>query len=113
MKTLLIDAGNTRVKWTVASAGRLAPVRAAPWTDTGPFSNWLDRAGDFERVVACSVAGPKAERTLRRLLRAAGTPTERNSVAVDCAMAGTATVHHKTKNLTSTELTVARAASNC
>ena len=74
MKTLLIDAGNTRVKWTVASAGRLAPVRAAPWTDTAPFSNWLDRAGDFERVVACSVAGPKAERTLRRLLRAAGTP---------------------------------------
>ena len=74
MKALLVDAGNTRVKWTVVSAGRLAPPRATPWTDTVPFSSWLARAGNFERVVACSVAGPGTERTLRRLLRAAGAP---------------------------------------
>jgi type III pantothenate kinase len=74
MKALLIDAGNSRIKWTVVAAGRLAPARAAPWAGTRPFADWLDRAGEFERVVACSVAGPKAERRLRSLLRAAGTP---------------------------------------
>jgi len=74
MKALLVDAGNTRIKWTVVTAGRLAPPRATPWSDTQPLSAWLARAGDFERVVACSVAGPGAERTLRRLLRAAGAP---------------------------------------
>ncbi len=74
MKALLIDAGNTRIKWTVASAGRLAAPRATPWSDTRAFASWLDRAGEFERVVACSVAGSKAERTLRSLLHAAGAP---------------------------------------
>jgi type III pantothenate kinase len=75
MSTLLIDAGNTRLKWTVITAGRLAKPRATPWTDTKPFADWLARAGEFERVVACSVAGARAERTLRSLLHSAGTPT--------------------------------------
>lgn len=74
MKALLIDAGNTRIKWTVFAAGRLAKPRAAPWTDTGPFANWLVHAGGFERVVACSVAGPAAERALRSMLHAARAP---------------------------------------
>jgi type III pantothenate kinase len=75
MKALLIDAGNTRVKWTEATAGRLAPLRATPWSDTKPLASWLARAGEFERVVACSVAGTKAERTLRSMLHAAGAPS--------------------------------------
>jgi type III pantothenate kinase len=74
MKALLIDAGNTRIKWTAVAAGRLAPPRATPWTDTSAFARWLSRAGEFERVVACSVAGARGERTLRSLLRAAGAP---------------------------------------
>lgn len=74
MKALLIDAGNTRIKWTTQVAGRLAPLRAAPWTDTAPFAAWLARAGAFERVVACSVAGTRGERKLRALLRAADAP---------------------------------------
>ena len=41
MKALLIDAGNSRIKWTVFSAGRLAKPHATPWTDTGPFARWL------------------------------------------------------------------------
>jgi type III pantothenate kinase len=74
MKTLLVDAGNTRIKWAVAAAGRLAPLRATPWSELKSFARWLDRAGEFERVVACSVAGAKADRSLRGLLHAAGAP---------------------------------------
>jgi type III pantothenate kinase len=74
MKALLIDAGNTRIKWTLVTAGRLAPLRATPWSDTKPFAAWLARTSGIERVVACSVSAPKAERELRRLLRAAGAP---------------------------------------
>jgi type III pantothenate kinase len=75
MKSLLIDAGNTRIKWSVVTAGRLSPVRATPWSDTAPFVAWLARAGEFERVVACSVTGPRSERVLRSLLHAAGAPS--------------------------------------
>ncbi len=74
MKALLIDAGNTRIKWTVVRSGRLAPPGAAPWTDTRPFERGLARAGALDVVFACSVAGPKGERKLRALLRAAGAP---------------------------------------
>ncbi|MFO1504885.1 MAG: type III pantothenate kinase [Steroidobacteraceae bacterium] len=74
MKILLIDAGNTRIKWSVVTAGKLAVPRAAAWSDTRPFADWLARAGEIERVVVCSVAGAKGERVLRSLLHAAGAP---------------------------------------
>lgn len=72
MKSLLIDAGNTRIKWSVVTASRLTPLRAAPWSETKTFTNWLARAGKFERVVVCSVAGEKADRAVRAMLRAGG-----------------------------------------
>ena len=71
---LLIDIGNTRIKWTRWRAGRLAPQQArqfAGWTE-GDFARELFRGGHdagIERVVASSVAGSRVERTLARAAR--------------------------------------------
>jgi type III pantothenate kinase len=70
---LLIDAGNTRLKWAVLRAGRLGRVHAADWNAaTLPriARRILDRR--YARVLVCSVAGGALERALRGAARAAG-----------------------------------------
>jgi type III pantothenate kinase len=72
---LLIDAGNTRLKYAWLSGKRLSRARAVDWN---PRS--LERAtrrvlrGHFERVLVCSVAGAALERGLRKAARRAGNP---------------------------------------
>jgi type III pantothenate kinase len=67
--TLLVDVGNTRIKWARLHRGRLGRQHAAP------YSRW--RASDFSReifahcagvtrIVVASVAGDAAARALRR-----------------------------------------------
>ena len=75
MKQLLVDAGNTRLKWAVLSAGRMGRVQAADWTTRN-----LERVtrrilkGRYAQVVICSVAGLGMERALRRAARRSGNP---------------------------------------
>jgi type III pantothenate kinase len=64
---LLVDVGNTRVKWTtVGEQGRLAPQQAAEhahWT----LDDWeraLFATAGIVRVAAASVAGPTSRRAL-------------------------------------------------
>jgi type III pantothenate kinase len=71
---ILIDAGNTRVKWAVAEAG--APLGA--WQSHGALAHAeLERlpsllpALDGARVLASNVAGPAMEQKLAALLPAA------------------------------------------
>ena len=75
MKQLLIDAGNTRLKWAVLTAGRLGRVQAIEWRSRNPqpAARRVLR-GRYARIVACSVAGTAMERALRRAARASGNP---------------------------------------
>ena len=75
MAQLLIDAGNTRLKYARLNGKRLSPARAVDWN---PRS--LERVtrrvlrGRFERVLVCSVAGAALERGLRKAARLSGSP---------------------------------------
>lgn len=72
---MLIDAGNTRLKWVAPSRGRLGRVHAADWS-----ARHADAAarralrGRYERIVVCSVAGSVMEHALRRAARRSGNP---------------------------------------
>jgi type III pantothenate kinase len=72
MNTLLLDAGNTRIKWALVRHGRMSKVMAAPLTDLAPFKRWLQRAAQIDDVVGVCVAGEKIEKQLRTLLLTAG-----------------------------------------
>lgn len=73
MNDLLIDAGNTRLKWATLRGARLGRVQALDWNTRS-----MDRVARAvmrtraERVLVCSVAGAAFERSLRRAARAAG-----------------------------------------
>ncbi len=75
MNQLLIDAGNTRLKWTTLRGARLGRTHALDWNPRD-----MDRvvravlAARAERVLVCSVAGAAFERALRRAARATGKP---------------------------------------
>jgi type III pantothenate kinase len=75
VKQLLIDAGNTRLKWTAVSGGRIGRVHAAAWGARSPDAA-ARRAvhGRYARIVVCSVAGAAVERALRRAARSSGNP---------------------------------------
>lgn len=74
MNALLIDAGNTRIKWAVLRDGRLGAQQAVATSDTGALASAIARGPRLDRVVAASVAGAKAEGLLRAALRRAGAP---------------------------------------
>jgi type III pantothenate kinase len=64
---LLVDIGNSRVKWSVLDAGALAPQRAAAhagWSDDD-WRRELFTAPGIRRVVVASVAGPECVDRLR------------------------------------------------
>lgn len=69
---LLIDAGNTRLKWARLRGTRLGPTHALDWN-----ARTMHRAvraalrTSADRVLVCSVAGTAFERALRRAARAA------------------------------------------
>ena len=73
MNELLIDAGNTRLKWATLRGARLGRAQARDWN-----ARSMDRVAravmrtSAERVLICSVAGAAFERALRRAARLAG-----------------------------------------
>lgn len=77
MKTLLIDCGNTRLKWSVFSAHRLRKARALGW-DSGTVRKVCDelfkQVGSVDRVLVCSVAGVVIDKALRAAARRAKAP---------------------------------------
>src|SRR5262245_50645806 len=79
MSLLLVDIGNTRIKWARASGERLGPQRAAVhagWR-TADFSRVvIGSARGIERIVAVSVAGSRVEGMLKAAARRAGVDIE-------------------------------------
>lgn len=73
MKTLLIDAGNTRLKWATLRGGRTGRTRAIDWNarNVVAAARTVLRT-PCERVLVCSVAGAALERALRRAARVTG-----------------------------------------
>jgi type III pantothenate kinase len=76
MTQLLIDAGNTRLKYARLTGAGLGHTHAMDWNP-----RTVERAtrrvlrGRFERVLVCSVAGGALERALRSAARRGGNPT--------------------------------------
>ena len=75
---LLLDAGNTRLKWAWLRRGRLRPGGALAYAPRREFDTQLRRllqqAAGARRVLVCSVAGADIDRRLRRAARAARLP---------------------------------------
>ena len=79
MTTLLVDIGNTRVKWALLRGTRLGRMQAlAHAGETAAFRRLVRSApGDVTRVVAVSVAGARLERALAGAVRTRfGVPVE-------------------------------------
>ena len=73
MPHLLIDAGNTRLKYALLAGTRLRDVRALDWNSRN-LEHVARRVlrGRFDRVLVCSVAGAAVERALRSAARRRG-----------------------------------------
>ena len=71
MTALLIDIGNTRLKWAVMRRGKLGRMRAVPHARQGRAVDALVRAAprDTARVLVVSVGGEKLDRALAAALR--------------------------------------------
>lgn len=74
MNALLIDAGNSRIKWALVRDGRFGPLQAVETSDIAALAQWLARAPRIDRVVASCVAGEAVEQSLGSALRKAGAP---------------------------------------
>lgn len=86
--TLLVDIGNSRVKWCVLRDGRLSPQRAAEHAGW-QVADWRRSLLDPDRpsrVVVASVAGGEPVESLRVAALAAGCEFER--VATTASVAG-------------------------
>jgi type III pantothenate kinase len=77
MSTLLIDAGNTRIKWARLRAAKRGPVRALAWSarNINHLAKQVLGDGDqWQQVLVASVAGVAVNAALRRAASAAGAP---------------------------------------
>jgi type III pantothenate kinase len=78
MKRLLIDIGNSRVKWCLEGSAGPGPQHAAALAGDGALLfRRLLRSRSLSGVVAVCVAGIGPERALRKAVRAAGLPPPR------------------------------------
>lgn len=70
---LLVDIGNTRVKWARLERGRLRRQRAAVhagWTQADFAKRVIGRSRDIRRILAVSVAGERVDRLFAAAARA-------------------------------------------
>lgn len=82
MTVLLVDIGNTRIKWACLARGRLSKSRAAvhsAWR-AADYARRLFGADPPERVVVSSVAGVKVNHALAAAAKRAGAQTHLISV---------------------------------
>ena len=77
MRVLLIDVGNTRIKWARFDGARLGRQRAAVhsgWGGEDYARKVLGSSRGLERILVSSVAGEKVKRSLTLAARRAGAP---------------------------------------
>src|SRR5207253_1556919 len=76
MAVLLVDIGNTRIKWARFDGGRLGTARAAThsaWR-SGDYRRLFGAARPLERMLVASVAGSRVDRMLAAAARGAAVP---------------------------------------
>jgi type III pantothenate kinase len=74
VSTLLVDIGNTRVKWALFANGRLQQQRAAAhagWQAEDFARRLMGRARGIERIIVASVGGARLDRRLTAAARRA------------------------------------------
>jgi type III pantothenate kinase len=84
MTILLVDVGNTRIKWARLEGGRPGRGKAAAhsgWRAADYARHLFARARGIERVVVASVAGSEVDRALAAAARRAGAPARFVTVA--------------------------------
>ena len=74
MRTLAIDAGNTRVKWGVHDGTRWLQQSAVATTEVERLPSMLVEAPHLERVVIANVAGASVGQTLVQALASSAVP---------------------------------------
>jgi type III pantothenate kinase len=80
MKLLLIDAGNSRLKWALLRGKRLARVQARAWPAGDPaalLARVLRAAGAIDAIYVCNVAGAAVAGALRSSARRLNLPSPR------------------------------------
>jgi type III pantothenate kinase len=68
MKALLIDAGNSRLKWALLRGKQRLKVQARAWPAGDPaalLARVLRAAGPLDAIYVCNVAGAAVTRALR------------------------------------------------
>ncbi|RAP58369.1 type III pantothenate kinase [Oleiagrimonas sp. MCCC 1A03011] len=79
--TVLLDLGNTRLKWAVRDHATLSASQAIPWTaldDAGALQPLIDAVrSEGGRILAASVAGEARETRIVEALAAQGLPAPR------------------------------------
>lgn len=57
-RLLLLDGGNSRLKWAWVENGTFATVGSAPYRDLSPLgAEWAEKADERVRIVGCAVCG--------------------------------------------------------
>jgi type III pantothenate kinase len=68
LNRLLVDIGNSRIKWAVARGARIGPMRAVERDQFSRFEHWLGKARGIGSTEAVCVAGAEAEASLQAAL---------------------------------------------
>lgn len=68
MNRLLVDIGNSRIKWALARGARIGPMRAVESGQFSRFGQWLAAARGIGSTEAVCVAGAEAEARLQTAL---------------------------------------------
>lgn len=74
MRTMLFDAGNSRIKCAWLTDGRMGAMQAFALDDKTGLQRWLKRSSQMDRAIGVNVAGTSTERALQAALRRAGHP---------------------------------------
>ena len=69
---LLIDAGNTRIKWGILEDGVWRRVDACATSSSATLAGVIGTEPHFERIVVANVAGPKVQSDIERSLSGRG-----------------------------------------
>lgn len=77
MKKLLIDAGNSGIKWALLDHGQLSSMQSCLYGSYSPFEKFNDvfkqqqKLSNFDEVIMVSVLGDDYKATVKKLLQAA------------------------------------------
>lgn len=77
MNRLLVDIGNSRIKWALARGSRVGPMRAVELDQFSRFERWLAAARGIGSAHAVCVAGARTEARLQTALLKCGLPKAR------------------------------------